>query len=232
MKLLALDAATQACSVALQLGETLLTRYEEPGRGHAEMILPMIDAVLREAGITLRDLDALAVGRGPGTFTGVRIAIGVAQGLAFGADLRVVPVSDLAALAQRVAPGEHADTHTVLACMDARMGEVYWSAYRIAADGLVIPLAPERLSRPEEVEAVGTGCIGVGTGWAAYPQLLKRLELARSAPHAVHGTLLPRAQEVARLAARDWLQGAAVPPEQALPVYLRDKVTHEVSQKT
>ena len=232
MKLLALDTATQACSVALRLGETELTRYEEPGRGHAEMILPMVDAVLREAGIALRDLDALAVGRGPGTFTGVRIAISVAQGLAFGAGLKVIPVSDLAALAQRGVPPLQIDICTIVACMDARMGDVYWAVYEVGADGLVAPALPERLSRPDEVEAAGSGWIAMGTGWAAYPQLLERLTGAGRAPQVVVATALPRAQEILRLAERDWRLGRALLPEQALPVYLRDKVTHDLSQKT
>ena len=122
MRLLAIDTATQACSVALLDGETLITRYEEPGRGHAELILPMVDEVLKEGSLQLKALDCIAVGRGPGAFTGVRIAISVAQGLAFGAGLKIVPVSDLAALAQRVA--RTPDARTVVVCMDARRGEV------------------------------------------------------------------------------------------------------------
>ena len=101
MKLLALDTATEACSAALLLGDTLLARYEESKRGHAELILPMVDALLTEAGLSLRELDCLAVGRGPGAFTGVRIAVSVAQGLAFGAQRPIVPISDLAALAHK-----------------------------------------------------------------------------------------------------------------------------------
>jgi tRNA threonylcarbamoyladenosine biosynthesis protein TsaB len=229
MKLLALDTAMEACSVALLTGDTLLTRYEEPGRGHAELILPMVDAVLREGALGLRDLDGLAVGRGPGAFTGVRIAISVAQGLAFGAGLKIVPVSDLAALAQRGAR----EAGTVLACSDARMGEVYWAEFGVDADGLVKAFTPERLSGPEEVRVSANGrWTAVGRGWAAYPQLKARLNDPADRPAAVHDSFLPRAEEIARLAVRDWHQGGAVAPEEALPVYLRDRVTHNLSQKT
>ena len=162
MKLLAIDTATQACSVALLVGDTLIARYEEPGRGHSELILPMVDAVLKEGALQLEALDCIAVGRGPGAFTGVRIAISVAQGLAFGAGLRIVPVSDLAAVAQRVA---HApDTKRVVACMDARMGEVYWARFDVSADGLVRADSPEQLSRPQDVHVDGSrGWVAAGT---------------------------------------------------------------------
>jgi tRNA threonylcarbamoyladenosine biosynthesis protein TsaB len=229
MKLLALDTAMEACSVALLSGDTLRTRYEEPVRGHAELILPMIDAIMHESGLKLRELDGLAVGRGPGAFTGVRIAIGIAQGLAFGAGLKVVPVSDLAALAQRGAK----DAPIVLACSDARMGEVYWAEFAVGADGLVTPASPEHLSSPAEVRLSHPGVwAGVGRGWAAHPDLANRLSQERNTNVTVHDKFLPRAEEIARLAARDWLRGAAVQPEEALPVYLRDRVTHNLSQKT
>jgi tRNA threonylcarbamoyladenosine biosynthesis protein TsaB len=229
MKLLALDTAMEACSVALLSGDTLLTRYEEPRRGHAELILPMIDAVMLEGRLKLQELDCLAVGRGPGAFTGVRIAISIAQGLAFGAGLKVVPVSDLAALAQRGAK----DAPIVLACSDARMGEVYWAEFAVDSDGLVTAVSEERLSAPGEVRLSRPGAwSGVGRGLAAYPDLIARLDDSRNSNVTVHDSFLPRAEEIARLAARDWRQGGAVSPEEALPVYLRDRVTHNLSQKT
>jgi tRNA threonylcarbamoyladenosine biosynthesis protein TsaB len=231
MRLLAIDTATQACSVALLHGERLITRYEEPGRGHAELILPMIDAVLKEGALQLKALDCIAVGRGPGAFTGVRIAISVAQGLAFGAGLKIVPVSDLAAVAQRVA---HApDARRVLVCMDARMGEVYWGVFDLAADGLVEVSGKEQLSPPGDVQLSGSApWIAAGTGWAAYPEMTQRPTQQAGEPLAVHDTLLPRAHEIAALARRQWRAGGAVSPEDALPVYLRDRVTHNLSQKT
>jgi tRNA threonylcarbamoyladenosine biosynthesis protein TsaB len=223
MKILALDTATEACSVALLLGDTLIGHYEEPRHGHAELILPMVDALLNEAHVTLRELDCLAVGRGPGSFTGVRIAVSVAQGLAFGAGLKVVPISDLAALAQRAAVEHRA--RNVLACMDARIGEVYWGAFEAQSAGLVEPTTPERVSSPDALEAPpGTEWFGAGSGWSAHPGLTERLRAAGVNLAGVDASLLPRAQEVARLAARDFTLGRAVPPEQALPVYLRDQV--------
>ena len=224
MKLLALDTATEACSAALLLGETLLTRYEEPKRGHAELILPMVDDLLAEAGIGLRALDCLAVGRGPGAFTGVRIAVSVAQGLAFGADRPIVPISDLAALAQRAVQTQRAKR--VLACLDARLGEVYWAAFETGADGLVTPLSEERVGPPGSlaVPAGGDEWFGVGTGWAAHAGLAGQLAEKGVPLAGTDGALLPRAHEIARLAVRDFRAGLAVPPEQALPVYVRDSV--------
>ncbi len=222
MRILALDTATEACSAALLLGETLLARYEEPKRGHAELILPMVDGLLAEARIGLRELDCLAVGRGPGAFTGVRIAVSVAQGLAFGADRPIVPISDLAALAQRAAEAHRA--MRVLACLDARIGEVYWAAYEVGSDGLIEPRTPERVESPMSVTPPEGGWFGVGTGWSAYPELGQRLADAGVALAGIDGSLLPRAHEIVRLAVRDFRAGRAVSPERALPVYVRDTV--------
>lgn len=226
MKLLALDTATEACSAALLIGETLIARYEEPVRGHAERILPMVDAVLSEAGVSLEQLDAIAVGRGPGAFTGVRIAIGVAQGLAFGIDKPVLPVSDLAALAQR-AVGEHG-ARQVVACIDARMNEVYWAHFAVGADGLVSPTTEEQLTAPEAVALPGTaGWFAAGTGWSVTALAARLGSSARSSD----ARLLPRATEIARLAQRDHRLGRAVPAETVQPVYLRDQVARAPSQK-
>jgi tRNA threonylcarbamoyladenosine biosynthesis protein TsaB len=223
MKILALDTATEACSVALLAGDTLVARYEEPKRGHAELILPMVDAVLAEAGMELRALDCLAVGRGPGAFTGVRIAVSVAQGLAFGIERLVVPVSDLAALAQRAVQVHGAKR--VLACLDARLGEVYWAAFEKGPDGLVVPITEERVGPPGSVVVpAGGDWFGVGSGWTAHAGLITQLSRTGAAPTGIDGALLPRAHEIAQLAARDFKAGRAVPPEQALPVYVRDSV--------
>jgi tRNA threonylcarbamoyladenosine biosynthesis protein TsaB len=215
MKILAVDTTTEACSAALLLGDSMLTRYSEPGRGHAELILPMVDELLKEAGFTLNALDCIAVGRGPGAFTGIRIGISVVQGLAFGAQKPVVPVSDLAALAQRAADKHKVDQ--VLPCIDARMNEVYWGAFVRGSDGLMLPYKEERVSPPDEVRVDWSGAwAGAGTGWGTYP--------AMAAPGIVDATLFPRAEEIARFAAREFRAGRAVPAEQAQPVYLRDKV--------
>jgi tRNA threonylcarbamoyladenosine biosynthesis protein TsaB len=229
MNILALDTATEACSAAVLTPHGESTRYEEVGRGHSERILAMIDAVLAESSVSLGDLDAIAFGRGPGSFTGVRLAASIAQGLAFGAGLGVVPISSLRALAQRVL--DLAPAASVLVCADARMKEVYWACYRRATGGLAEPSeAPERVSAPEAVE-VPSGAAepvhGAGRGWLAYPQLAARL-----APRlqAVHADLLPRAQQIARLAVLEVAAGRVLAPEAAVPTYLRDDVARPPSR--
>jgi tRNA threonylcarbamoyladenosine biosynthesis protein TsaB len=227
MRLLALDTATEACSAAVLCPDGLFARYAEPGRGHAERILAMVDAVLAEAGLPLTSLDAIAFGRGPGGFTGVRLAASVAQGLAYGAGLPVVPVSDLRALAQRALDAAPA-AQSVLACADARMREVYWCCFRRDAAGLAetIPGAIERVGAPDSVElpsALTGPAHGAGRGFLAYPPLAAKLG---GLLEVVQAELLPRAHEIARLAAADFAAGRAVAPHDALPVYLRDDVAH------
>lgn len=224
MKLLALDTATDACSVALYLeGEIRETYVLEP-RAHARLLLPMVEELLAAAGLPLGRLDGLAFGRGPGAFTGLRIAAGVAQGLALGADLPVAPVSDLAALAQGGFRLHGAKR--VLACLDARMQEVYWGAFSAADTGLMQPDGPENLCPPAAVPPPAEGgWLGVGPGWQVYGTVLR----ARCGDRltGVETDLLPRARDVATLGAAALAAGQAVLPEQALPVYLRDQVTHK-----
>lgn len=223
MKLLAIETATEACSAALWVDGELTARYRVAPREHTRLILPMMDVLLTEAGLRLTDLDALAFGRGPGAFTGVRIAASVIQGAAFGADLPVVPVSTLAALAQH---GIDAGAERVLAALDARMGEVYWGAFRADAQGLAEAAGAERVLAPGAVPIPeGGDWRAVGAGWSAYRDLL----LARlgHCASAVSADVYPAASEVARLAVRDFAAGLTVPAEQALPVYLRDKVAEK-----
>lgn len=214
MKLLAIDTATERCSVALLVDERLIERAAETPRGHADLVLPMVEAVLAEGGLTLQQLDGLAYGRGPGAFTGVRIAVGVAQGLAYGANLTTVGISDLAAVAQQFA----SVGARILVCMDARMNEVYWGRFEATSDGLVRAVVPERVDRPEAVEA-GDATVFAGTGFGAYPQLAAGRQAG-----AVHGAILPHAREIARLAAAELRAGHGQPPDRAQPVYLRDQV--------
>jgi tRNA threonylcarbamoyladenosine biosynthesis protein TsaB len=226
MKILAIDTATEACSAALGIGETVLARYEEPGRGHAERILPMIDEILAEAGVPLTALDAIAFGRGPGAFTGVRIAAAVAQGLAFGAGLPVIPVSTLAALAERALMQSPADA--ALACIDARMSEVYWGAFRRGAARSIEALGDERVTAPGAVILAEPApgrlrWVGAGTGFGAFPELASRLGIEAA---AIDATLLPRAHEMTRIGMREFAAGRARDPERAVPVYLRDKVVN------
>jgi tRNA threonylcarbamoyladenosine biosynthesis protein TsaB len=219
MRLLALDTSTEACSVALLLGSDLRLRCEMTERSHAELVLPMVQSLLDEAGLALRELDGIAFGRGPGAFTGLRIAAGVAQGLALGAGLAVAPVSSLAAVAEQV-PAQ--PDECVIACNDARMGEVYWGIFRREADGAMSLLAAERVTTPERV---GEGTTEIahagGNALARYPQLRERLATLGL---QVHDGLYPRADSVARLGVLEFAAGRTVKAEEALPVYVRDEV--------
>jgi tRNA threonylcarbamoyladenosine biosynthesis protein TsaB len=214
MKLLAIDTATERCSVALLIDERVIERATETPRGHADLVLPMVNDVLAEGGLTLRQLDGLGYGRGPGAFTGVRIAVGVAQGLAYGAQLATIGISNLAAVAQQFAVAGA----RILVCMDARMNEVYWGRFEATPDGLVQSMVDERVDRPEAVDP-GDATVFAGTGFAAYPQLA-----AGRTGVAIHPAALPHAREIARLAAAELRAGRGQPPERAQPVYLRDQV--------
>ena len=221
MKILALDTATEACSVALGLGDHIIERYVELERGHAERLLPMVDEVLAEGGIALAALDAIAFGRGPGGFTGVRLAASVAQGLAFGADLKVAPVSDLAAVARRVVELQPEVRH-ILVVNDARMREVYWGCY--AADPHLRPAGVERVSAGMQVElpaASDSPWAAAGRGLLASPELAER---CRAAGGSLHPDLLPRAREILLLGRQAAAAGELLPAEHALPVYVRDRV--------
>jgi tRNA threonylcarbamoyladenosine biosynthesis protein TsaB len=220
VRILALDAATEACSAALLHEGVVIERYEVIGRGHAERLLAMADELLREAGFDARALDAVAFGRGPGGFTGIRIAAGIAQGLAAGAGRPILPVSNLAAVAAGAARA--AGASRILACLDARMGQVYWAAFEISGD-LPVARAAERLSYPADVAVTGTGWFGAGHGFGAYPEIRERLGDALA---GVDATVLPRAADIARLAATDLAAGNGLPAAQGLPVYLRDDVVH------
>jgi tRNA threonylcarbamoyladenosine biosynthesis protein TsaB len=222
MKLLAFETATEACSVALWHEGEVTERYEIAPRRHAELALPFAQALLDEAGIAKSALDAIAVGRGPGAFTGVRLAIALAQGLALALDRPVVTVSTLAALALAV-PTDDSNGSAILAVIDARMGEIYAGAFERDADGLVTPIADEVLCHAEKLELPDRPRWSVlGTGWAAYEQAL-RARLA-TAPAHTDGSALPHAAAVARLAVREYARGNAVDAVLAQPVYLRDKV--------
>ena len=230
MRILALDTATEACSVALLDGERCEARYEEIGRGHAERILPMVREVLAAGDCELKDVDAIAVGRGPGAFTGVRIAISIAQGLAFGTDKPVVLVSDLAAVAQRAV--NEAGAGRVVAAFDARMGEVYWALYARGARGLVELIEQEHVSSPGRVALPEDGSWqGAGSGWDV-EGLRNRALAGGTAAQALHPRLLPRAREIADLGRAAFERGEAVPPQRALPVYLRDNVAVPLSQRS
>jgi tRNA threonylcarbamoyladenosine biosynthesis protein TsaB len=221
VKILAIDTATEACSAALWLDGEVRERFVEQPRGHGELILGMMETLLAEADLTLRDLDALAFGRGPGAFTGVRIAVGVAQGVGLGARLPLVPVSNLAILAQRLY--RERGVPRCLAALDARMGELYLGVYRIEA-GIAHGVMPERLGVGADLPLPsGGGWHGVGRGWAV--QEGTRLA-ARLGPALVGCTpeVLCSAADMGPLAAAALASGDTVRPEEALPDYLRERV--------
>jgi tRNA threonylcarbamoyladenosine biosynthesis protein TsaB len=219
MKLLALETSTEACSAALAVDGSVRERFEIAPRRHAELILPMVDGLLKDAGLRLADLDALAFGRGPGAFTGVRIAAGVIQGLAFGADRPVIPVSTLAALAQ----GAVTEANAIAAAIDARMSEVYWGTFTVGVDGLVVAAGEERVCKADSVEVPNVAeWFGVGTGWTTYGDILSGKLGNRLRGSA--GDRFPRAQDVLKLALRELEAGRTVTAAEALPVYLRHPV--------
>jgi tRNA threonylcarbamoyladenosine biosynthesis protein TsaB len=223
MRVLALDAATEACSVALLCGGEVMVRSTESGKGHAQQLLKLVEQVLAEGQVSLSMLDGLAASIGPGAFTGVRISVAVAQGLAFGAGLKVVPITTLEALSMQVL---QRDAVRAIACLDARMGEVYWGCFAADAARGVIEVSPSRVDPPDRVVSAlaphlgGSGYRGVGRGFAAYP-LLAAIpgvtidELRRQA--------LPSAADMARLGLLRLAHDARDPAD-LQPLYLRDKV--------
>lgn len=219
MRILALDAATEACSAALFVDGEVAERYEVIGRGHADRLLPMADELLSAAGLALSGLDGIAFGRGPGGFTGIRIATATAQGLAAGAGKPVLPVSNLAAVASGCARDSGATW--VLACLDARMGEVYWAAFDCRG-AVPVRVGEERLGAPGDVTLPSGGpWHGAGHGFAAWPDIATRLPLA-----TVEADRLPHAADIARIGAADLAAGRGLAPSRGLPVYLRDDVVH------
>ncbi|HET7268571.1 MAG TPA: tRNA (adenosine(37)-N6)-threonylcarbamoyltransferase complex dimerization subunit type 1 TsaB [Oleiagrimonas sp.] len=226
MNLLALDTATEACSVALLMGDQLVERSDILPRRHAEHVLPMAEAVLAEAGLSRAQLDGIAVGRGPGAFTGVRLGVSVAQGLAAALDRPVVTVSSLAALAME-AP---ADDAAVLAVIDARMGEVYAGAFARTDDGLVEALDDECVCKAEDLVVPDASAWNVvGTGWGEYADVIGGKLPA--APRWGRAQRFPQARHVARLAIPPFAAGNTLAPEEALPVYLRNKVAQTLRER-
>ena len=216
MKLLALETSTEACSVAVWIDGEVRERFALAPRRHAELALPWAEQLLDEAGIAKSQLDAIAVGRGPGAFTGVRLAIAIAQGIALALDRPVLPVSTLAALAMR-AQGDR-----IIAAIDARMGEVYRAAFARSGDNL-LALGDEVVAKPDAVLIPeGDNWHAVGTGFAAGDSALQARLQGRLA--SVDASALPHAADVARLGALAFERGEAIAPERIEPAYLRNKV--------
>ncbi len=226
MRVLALDAATEACSVALLCRGELMVRSTESGRGHAQQLLSLVEQVLAEGQVSLSMLDGLAASIGPGAFTGVRISVAVAQGLAFGAGLKVVPITTLEAMSMQVLQG---DAVRALACLDARMGEVYWGCFAADAARGVIEVSPPRVDPPDRVVSALAQHMaesadeyrGVGRGFAAYP-LLAAIPGVRI--DELRCRALPSAADMARLGLLRLANGGGRDPADLQPLYLRDKV--------
>jgi tRNA threonylcarbamoyladenosine biosynthesis protein TsaB len=222
--IIAIETSSEAASVALLRGDTVISRASSGVRTHSQSVLPMIQELLAEAGITLKDCNAIAFGAGPGSFTGVRTACGVAQGLAFGASLPVVPVVTLDAMA--LACHQQHGAADVLAVLDARMGEVYWAQYRFDSALQAAPVVVQAavLSAPAGVQAQGTP-VFCGNGLAAYAEALAGVAEGGFA------TIMPHAEQIARLAAIELAAGRTVTAAEAQPLYLRNKVAYTQAER-
>ncbi|PKI14256.1 tRNA (adenosine(37)-N6)-threonylcarbamoyltransferase complex dimerization subunit type 1 TsaB [Colwellia sp. 12G3] len=228
MNYLALDASTEACSVALQVNGKTFSRYELCPQSHSLHLLPMIDAVLQEAGIKLAELDGLVFGQGPGSFTGVRIGVGVAQGLAFSANLPVVGVSSLQAMAQ-LAYIKHGQKQ-VVAAIDARMSEVYNGCFVLDENNIMQAQQAEAVTPPEKLtehlsSVLTASFYAVGTGWDAYSEKLGEQLLSLKVNEGSPEVLFPTAEAMLSIGKVKLEQGQGVSAEDAQPVYVRDTVS-------
>ena len=224
MKLLAIETATEACSVAVHVDGTVIERFEIAPRRHAELTLPWAGELLAQAGISRSQLDALAISRGPGAFTGVRLGIAIAQGIALAIDRPLLALSTLQVLALRAPAGQE----RVLAAIDARMGEVYSGCFALV-DGQWQGQGSEQVQAPREVNLDGQGWFGVGTGFAAAEGLLaSRLQPALA---GVDAGALPHAADLADLAVAAWQRGEAIAPELVEPTYLRNNVALTLAEQ-
>ena len=218
MNLLAIETATETCSVALAVNGEVLERYEHAPRKHAELLLPWVEQLLADAGIGFSSLGAIAFSRGPGSFTSLRIGIGVVQGLAWASNCPVIPVSSLAATAQSAF---NTGINSALVALDARMNEVFTGSFEVNSNGIMMPVTEEKVCHPDDVQAPGhSDFYGVGIGFDRYTGLGK---LSGSLA-GIRPDMWPSASSILVLA-QDWLRRhEPLPAEQAQPVYLRDNV--------
>ena len=221
MKLIALETSTEYCSVALWRDGELTTRCELVGQKHSEQLMPMLDDMLREADVKLGELDGIAFGCGPGSFTGVRIACGVTQGLAFGANLPVLGVCTLLSLA------EASGYNKVVAALDARMGELYLAAYERSNDGWMTVIEPCLCKADDAPLVAGEGWFGTGSGFNV-PALGERYGARLT---GFDGSAIPQAAAIARLAAPLFAAGQGADAALAAPLYLRDKVALTTAER-
>ncbi|NOQ87788.1 MAG: tRNA (adenosine(37)-N6)-threonylcarbamoyltransferase complex dimerization subunit type 1 TsaB [Gammaproteobacteria bacterium] len=234
MKILAIDTSTEACSAALYIDDeashvnnskNITSRYQLAPREHSRLILKMIDDLLTEAALSVSVLDAIAFGRGPGSFMGLRIAAGVVQGIAFAHDIPVIPVSTLKATAQRVY--QETGSHHVLAAIDARMDEVYWAAYSLKDQQWLLHgeesvISPDKVSLPKMADQSEVTWVGAGTGWASYKdRLLQALNCQLS---TISPECFPNAEVIVKLAVDEFRSGNTVSAAEAVPVYIRNDV--------
>ncbi len=226
MQLLAIETATETVSVALSIDGEVVERYEHAPRQHAELLLPWIEQLLAEAEIGFNALDAIAFSRGPGSFTSLRIGIGVVQGLAWASDVPVIPVSSLAATAQTAFED---GVSSALVAIDARMNEVFTGMFTANSNGIMMPVGEERVCAPQDVQAPQiTDTYGVGIGFGRYEALGDlSAQLA-----GVYTDIWPKASSLVTLAQYWLLSNAALPAEQAQPVYLRDNVAKKSAEVT
>jgi tRNA threonylcarbamoyladenosine biosynthesis protein TsaB len=227
MNILALDTCTESCSAALYYQGTLYHHMEMTQRGHSDLILGMMDALFEQANASLSEVDVLCFGRGPGSFTGVRVGVGVAQGIAYARNLPVVPVSTLAAVAQHAAVTHQCEF--VAVAIDARMGEIYCAHYQVI-EGIATLLDQEQVCAPEDFKPLSEQqWLGAGTGWREYQSVLSD----NFAPQLseVNYELYPQAHHMITLAKADIEAGNTVSAEQALPVYLRNNVAKKKGQQ-
>ena len=225
--MLAVETSTEACSAALYIDGEVQERFEIAPREHTKLILPMIDSLMADAQLKPQQLDALAFSRGPGSFTGVRISTGIIQGIALGADLPVVPVSTLAAIAHHYLKAS--DSNCAYTAMDARMGEIFWGVYQKDQQGFAELVGEEAVTLAENIIIPKIQGVGIGSGWGVYPDQLSKclggLLLAVEVDH------LPRASAIVELGVMGFGKSQAVAVEKAMPVYLRDKVAKKESER-
>lgn len=228
MRILAIDASTEACSAALYMDGELIERYLVAPRKHIELLKPMVDEVLKEAEVDVNDLTGLAFGAGPGSFAGLRVACAFIQGMGAALEIPIVPVSTLKAMAQQVLDN-HPD-RTVLVMLDAKMKEVYWGVYRLE-EREVITVLPEKVTKIDEIPSfagiVGlANIIGAGDGWNVAPNWVEALK-----PEIIEKNVYPRAGEIALLSIDDFENGMALDADQVSPMYLRNNIALTIEEQ-
>jgi len=230
MKILAIDTSTSACSAALNIDNEIVVQFKIAPQGHSELILEQCNELLAKAELVPNQLDAIAFGRGPGSFTGLRIAAGVTQGIAFAANIPVISISTLAAQAQKIC-SSHPD-HLYFSAIDARMKEIYWGIYQLGNNQLVELLDNEAINKPAEIDYhEANSVIGVGSAWKEYPSDLE-IALKSCKINQIYPEILPSAEEIALLAADKLQRGDVLDAEKAIPVYLRNDVAKKAIKQS